>query len=107
VIDKDFGSSAGDHDQGGYVHHQHRGREGGAELQETQRGLAGQDDRGPGEAVHRRRPFRQGQYAPKVRAIIRFPAAARQPSSLNPENLSRALKGETGTWIVNLKWAIR
>ncbi len=45
--------------------------------------------------------FAKGSMAPKVQAIIRFlEAGGRQALITNPENIGRALKGETGTWIV-------
>ena len=46
--------------------------------------------------------FAKGSMAPKVQAIILFLEANPKGSALitNPENLGRALKGETGTWIV-------
>ena len=45
--------------------------------------------------------FAKGSMAPKVQAIIRFlEAGGKQAIITNPENMGRALKGETGTWIV-------
>ena len=45
--------------------------------------------------------FAKGSMAPKVQAIIRFlEAGGKQAIITNPENIGRALKGETGTWIV-------
>jgi carbamate kinase len=45
--------------------------------------------------------FAKGSMAPKVQAIIRFlEAGGKQALITNPENIGRALKGETGTWIV-------
>jgi len=44
--------------------------------------------------------FAEGSMAPKMRAIIRFlEAGGRQAIITNPENIGRALKGETGTLI--------
>ncbi len=47
--------------------------------------------------------FAKGSMAPKIQAIIWFLEALPESKALitNPENLGRALKGETGTWIVN------
>ena len=45
--------------------------------------------------------FAKGSMAPKVQAIIRFlEAGGKQAIITNPENIGRALKGETGTWII-------
>jgi len=45
--------------------------------------------------------FAKGSMAPKIQAIIWFlEAGGRQALITNPENIVRALKGETGTWIV-------
>jgi carbamate kinase len=45
--------------------------------------------------------FAKGSMAPKVQAIIRFlEAGGKQAIITNPENIGRALNGETGTWIV-------
>jgi carbamate kinase len=45
--------------------------------------------------------FAKGSMAPKVQAIIRFLEAGGQRALItNPENIGRALKGETGTWVV-------
>lgn len=46
--------------------------------------------------------FAKGSMAPKIQAIIWFMEANPTASALitNPENIGRALKGETGTWIV-------
>ncbi len=45
--------------------------------------------------------FAKGSMAPKVQAIIWFlEAGGKQAIITNPENIGRALKGETGTWIV-------
>jgi len=39
--------------------------------------------------------------APKIRAIIWFlEGGGKEALITNPENIGRALKGETGTWIV-------
>lgn len=49
------------------------------------------------EGVH----FAKGSMAPKIQAILWFlEAGGRQAIITNPENIGRALKGETGTWIV-------
>jgi len=50
------------------------------------------------EGIH----FAKGSMAPKIQAIIWFLEANPKGSALvtNPENVGRALKGETGTWIV-------
>ena len=46
--------------------------------------------------------FAKGSMAPKIQAIIWFLEANPHGKALitNPENIGRALKGETGTWIV-------
>ena len=45
--------------------------------------------------------FAKGSMAPKVQAIIWFlENGGKQALITNPENIGRALKGETGTWIV-------
>jgi carbamate kinase len=45
--------------------------------------------------------FAKGSMAPKIQAIIWFlEAGGKQTLITNPENIGRALKGETGTWIV-------
>ena len=45
--------------------------------------------------------FAKGSMAPKMQAIIWFlEAGGKQALITNPENIGRALKGETGTWIV-------
>jgi len=49
------------------------------------------------EDVH----FAKGSMAPKMQAIIWFlENGGKQALITNPENIGRALKGETGTWIV-------
>lgn len=50
------------------------------------------------EGIH----FAKGSMAPKIQAVIWFLEANPQAQALitNPENLGRALKGETGTWVV-------
>jgi carbamate kinase len=49
------------------------------------------------EGVH----FAKGSMAPKIQAIIWFMEnGGKQALITNPENIGRALKGETGTWIV-------
>jgi carbamate kinase len=46
--------------------------------------------------------FAKGSMAPKMQAIIWFlEAGGKQALITNPENIGRALKGETGTWIVH------
>ena len=50
-----------------------------------------------GEGTH----FAKGSMAPKVQAIIWFlESGGKQAIITNPENIGRALRGETGTWIV-------
>jgi len=49
------------------------------------------------EGIH----FAKGSMAPKIQAIIWFlEAGGKQALITNPENIGKALKGETGTWIV-------
>jgi carbamate kinase len=49
------------------------------------------------EGVH----FAKGSMAPKIQAIIWFmEAGGKQAIITNPENIGRALQGETGTWIL-------
>jgi carbamate kinase len=49
------------------------------------------------EGVH----FAKGSMAPKIQAIIWFlESGGKKALITNPENIGRALKGETGTWIV-------
>lgn len=46
--------------------------------------------------------FAKGSMLPKVEAIIKFlENGGKKALITNPENIGRALKGETGTWIVN------
>jgi carbamate kinase len=46
--------------------------------------------------------FAKGSMAPKIQAIIWYlENGGKQALITNPENIGRALKGETGTWIVN------
>lgn len=46
--------------------------------------------------------FAKGSMAPKIQAIIWFlEEGGKQAIITNPENIGRALKGETGTWIVH------
>jgi carbamate kinase len=46
--------------------------------------------------------FAKGSMAPKIQAIIWFlEAGGKQALITNPENIGRALAGETGTWIIN------
>jgi carbamate kinase len=45
--------------------------------------------------------FAKGSMAPKIQAIIRFlEGGGRQALITNPENIGRALKSETGTWVL-------
>ena len=45
--------------------------------------------------------FAKGSMAPKIQAIIWFLENGGKTALItNPENIGRALKGETGTWIV-------
>ena len=45
--------------------------------------------------------FAKGSMAPKMQAIIWYmEAGGKQALITNPENIGRALKGETGTWII-------
>jgi carbamate kinase len=49
------------------------------------------------EGIH----FAKGSMAPKIQAVVRYlEAGGRQALITNPENIGRALKGETGTLIV-------
>jgi carbamate kinase len=49
------------------------------------------------EGIH----FAKGSMAPKIQAIIWYmEAGGKQAIITNPENIGRALRGETGTWIV-------
>jgi carbamate kinase len=49
------------------------------------------------EGVH----FAKGSMAPKIQAILWYmEAGGKQAIITNPENIGRALRGETGTWIV-------
>lgn len=58
-------------------------------LEEARRYLA--------EGVH----FAAGSMAPKIEAILWYlEAGGKQAIITNPENIGRALRGETGTWIV-------
>lgn len=46
--------------------------------------------------------FAKGSMSPKIQAIIWFLEAGGKSALItNPENISRAMRGETGTWIVN------
>jgi len=50
------------------------------------------------EGIH----FAKGSMAPKIEAIIRYlEAGGKQALITNPENIGRAMKGETGTWILH------
>ena len=50
------------------------------------------------EGIH----FAKGSMAPKIQAIIWFlEAGGKQAIITNPENIGRALKGDTGTWITH------
>lgn len=45
--------------------------------------------------------FAKGSMLPKVQAILKFlDAGGKQALITNPENIGRAMRGETGTWIV-------
>jgi carbamate kinase len=45
--------------------------------------------------------FAKGSMLPKIQAILKFlKSGGKQAMITNPENISRALKGETGTWLV-------
>lgn len=45
--------------------------------------------------------FAKGSMAPKIQAIIWFlELGGKEALITNPENIGRALKGETGTWII-------
>jgi len=45
--------------------------------------------------------FAKGSMAPKIQAVIWYlENGGKQALITNPENIGRALKGETGTWIV-------
>jgi carbamate kinase len=45
--------------------------------------------------------FAKGSMAPKIQAIVWFlEAGGKEALITNPENIGRALKGETGTWLV-------
>jgi carbamate kinase len=45
--------------------------------------------------------FAKGSMLPKIQAILRFlDGGGKQALITNPENITRALRGETGTWIV-------
>ena len=45
--------------------------------------------------------FAKGSMAPKIQAIIWYlEAGGKQALITNPQNIGRALRGETGTWIV-------
>ena len=49
------------------------------------------------EVIH----FAKGSMAPKIQAILWYlEAGGKQALITNPENIGRALRGETGTWIV-------
>jgi carbamate kinase len=50
------------------------------------------------EGIH----FAKGSMAPKIQAIIWYlEAGGKQALVTSPENIGRALRGETGTWIIN------
>lgn len=45
--------------------------------------------------------FAKGSMLPKIQAILKFlDAGGKKALITNPENIGRALNGETGTWIV-------
>jgi carbamate kinase len=51
-----------------------------------------------GEGIH----FAKGSMAPKIQAIIWYlEEGGKQALITNPQNIGRALRGETGTWIVH------
>jgi carbamate kinase len=46
--------------------------------------------------------FAKGSMLPKIQAILRFlENGGKQAIITNPENIGRALRGETGTWITH------
>jgi len=46
--------------------------------------------------------FAKGSMAPKIQAIIKFLVSGGKEALItNPENIGRAIRGETGTWIVS------
>ncbi len=50
------------------------------------------------EGIH----FAKGSMAPKIQAIVQFLEAGGKTALItNPQNIGRAMRGETGTWIVN------
>ena len=55
------------------------------------------------EGIH----FAKGSMAPKIQAVVRYlEAGGKEALITNPENIGRALKGETGTWIVPIAFKI-
>ena len=45
--------------------------------------------------------FAKGSMLPKIQAILRYlENGGKEALITNPENIGRALKGETGTWMV-------
>ena len=57
--------------------------------------------RGEAEQGLREGQFPEGSMGPKIEAIISFLERGGQRALItNPENISRALAGKTGTWIV-------
>jgi carbamate kinase len=80
----------------------HRGRKGCHQLRQARPEVARQNDAGGGEAyLAEGTHFAKGSMAPKIQAIIWFlENGGKQALITNPENIGRALKGETGeTWI--------
>ena len=52
-------------------------------------------------STYKGKHFAKGSMAPKIQAIIWYlEAGGKQALITNPENIGRALAGETGTWIV-------
>jgi len=46
--------------------------------------------------------FAKGSMLPKIQAILKFlEAGGKQAIITDPANIGRALRGETGTWIVH------
>jgi carbamate kinase len=49
------------------------------------------------EGIH----FKEGSMAPKMRAVVQFlEGGGRRALITNPENIAKAMAGDTGTWIV-------
>jgi carbamate kinase len=46
--------------------------------------------------------FAEGSMAPKMRAVVQFLEAGGERALItNPENIAKAIAGDTGTWIVH------